>query len=38
MIDSYINKFQRLFVLVINILKRRGVMLFIDGLAEPLKG
>lgn len=37
-VDSYITEFQRLSVLVADILERRLVVLFMDGLMEPLKG
>lgn len=37
-IDSYISDFQRLSVLVIDISERRLIVLFVDGLSEPLHG
>ena len=35
--DQYIAKFQKLSVLVTNISERRQIVLFMDGLTEPLK-
>lgn len=37
-VDAYIAKFQRLSVLVTDISPRRLVVLFCDGLADPLRG
>ena len=37
-IKSFIIEFKRLSILVIDILDRRLVVLFMDGLNEPLKG
>ena len=37
-VDQFIAKFQRLSVLVTDISERRQVVLFMDELAEPLKG
>ena len=37
-VDQFIAEFQKLSVLVTNISKRMRVVLFMDGLAEPLKG
>lgn len=36
--DAYIALFQRLFVLVVDISERRLIVLFMDGLLNPLKG
>ena len=36
--DQFIAEFHKLFVLVTDISERRRVVLFMDGLAEPLKG
>jgi hypothetical protein len=36
--DSYISDFQNLSMLVIDIFERRLIVLFIDGLFDPLKG
>ena len=37
-VNQFITEFQKLFVLVTNMSERRRVVLFIDGLTEPLKG
>ena len=37
-LESYINEFQRLSVMVYDISKHRQVMLFMEGLTEPLRG
>ena len=37
-VETYISEFQRLVVLVIDILERRLVVLFMDGFADPLQG
>ena len=36
LVEMYISEFQRLAVLVIDISERRLVVLFMDGLSEPL--
>ena len=36
--ESYISEFQRVAVMVTNITEPRLIMLFIEGLAEPLRG
>lgn len=37
-VDNYIIEFQRLSVLVIDISERHQIVLFMDGLKEPLRG
>ena len=37
-IDQYIGEFQKLSILVTKFFERRWILLFIDRLAEPLKG
>ena len=36
-LESYISEFQRLSVMVYDILERKRVMLFMEGLIEPLR-
>ena len=36
--DQYITKFQKLSMLVMDILERRQIVLFMDGLTEPVRG
>jgi hypothetical protein len=36
--EAFISKFQRLAVMVVDIFEARLVMLFIEGLSEPLHG
>lgn len=36
--ETYISEFQRVAVMVINISEARLIMLFIEGLDDPLRG
>ena len=37
-VDNYVTEFQRLSILVTNISEKRRIVLFMDGLREPLRG